>query len=235
VWLRPKLFKGRNGNWIVIELDAVKLFYGQGPEVLKDVTFRMEAGEMRFLTGPSGAGKSSLLRILFLALRPTQGHFRLFGSDVERLSASGIPLLRRKMGVVFQDFRLLPHLSVFENVALPMRVIGHSESSYRLDVEELLDWVGLKPRMRDYPETLSGGEKQRVAIARAVVAKPKLLLADEPTGSVDSQMAKRLLRLFEELNKLGTTVLLATHDEKLIGRASLPVLRLESGTLSVAR
>ncbi len=219
----------------MIELDAVKLFYGQGPEVLKDVTFRMEAGEMRFLTGPSGAGKSSLLRILFLALRPTQGHFRLFGSDVERLSASGIPLLRRKMGVVFQDFRLLPHLSVFENVALPMRVIGHSESSYRLDVEELLDWVGLKPRMRDYPETLSGGEKQRVAIARAVVAKPKLLLADEPTGSVDSQMAKRLLRLFEELNKLGTTVLLATHDEKLIGRASLPVLRLESGTLSVAR
>jgi cell division transport system ATP-binding protein len=235
VWLRPKLFKGRDGNCIVIELDSVKLFYGQGPQVLKDVTFRLNAGEMRFLTGPSGAGKSSLLRILFLALRPTEGHVRLFGSDVERLSVSGIPLIRRKMGVVFQDFRLLPHLSVFENVALPMRVIGSSESSYRLDVEELLDWVGLKSRMRDYPETLSGGEKQRVAIARAVVAKPKLLLADEPTGSVDSHMAKRLLRLFEELNKLGTTVLLATHDEKLIGRASLPVFRLESGTLSMAR
>ncbi|MEO6608413.1 MAG: cell division ATP-binding protein FtsE [Aestuariivirga sp.] len=217
----------------MIELESVKLFYGHGPEILKDVTFRMKAGEMRFLTGPSGAGKSTLLRILFLALQPSSGHFRLFGSDVERLSPQGIPLLRRKMGVVFQDFRLLPHLSVFENVALPMRVMGRSESNYRLDVEELLDWVGLKPKMRDYPETLSGGEKQRVAIARAVVAKPQLLLADEPTGNVDAVLAKRLLRLFEELNKLGTTILLATHDEKLIGRNSLPVFRLESGTLRV--
>jgi cell division transport system ATP-binding protein len=218
----------------VIELDAVKLFYGHGPEVLKDVTCRIGPGEMRFLTGPSGAGKSSLLRILFLALRPTAGHFRLFGSDVENLPSRSMPMLRRKMGVVFQDFRLLPHLTVFDNVALPRRVAGHQHSAYHADVEELLDWVGLKSKLADYPETLSGGEKQRVAIARAVVAKPQLLLADEPTGSVDAQMAKRLLRLFEELNRLGTTVLLATHDEKLMARASLPVFRLDSGVLKVA-
>ena len=217
----------------MIELDAVKLFYGQGPEVLKDVSCHIGKGEMRFLTGPSGAGKSSLLRILFLALRPTAGHFRLFGSDTGGLTDRAMPMLRRKMGVVFQDFRLLPDLTVFDNVALPMRVAGHSEAKYHQDVVELLDWVGLKSRLADYPETLSGGEKQRVAIARAVVAKPQLLLADEPTGSVDAQMAKRLMRLFEELNKLGTTVLLATHDEKLISRASLPVYRLESGVLRV--
>ena len=217
----------------MIELDAVRLFYGHGPEVLKDVTCTIGQGEMRFLTGPSGAGKSSLLRILFLALRPTAGHFRLFGSDAGKLTERAVPGLRRKMGVVFQDFRLLSHLTVFDNVALPMRVAGHSESKYRLDVEELLDWVGLKSRLADYPDTLSGGEKQRVAIARAVVAKPQLLLADEPTGSVDAQMAKRLMRLFEELNKLGTTILLATHDEKLIARAHLPIFRLESGVLRV--
>lgn len=217
----------------MIELNAVKLFYGHGPEVLKDVTCRVGRGEMRILAGPSGAGKSSLLRILFLSLVPTGGTVRILGTNTNHLPDRSVAMLRRKMGVVFQDFRLLPHLSVFDNVALPMRVAGHSESNYRLDVEELLDWVGLKSRVADYPETLSGGEKQRVAIARAVVAKPQLLLADEPTGSVDAQMAKRLIRLFEELNKLGTTVLLATHDEKLISRASLPVFRLESGVLRV--
>ena len=217
----------------MIELDAIKLHYGHGPEVLKDVTCHIARGEMRFLTGPSGAGKSSLLRILFLALRPTGGQFRVFGTNAGHVSNREVPALRRKMGVVFQDFRLLPHLTVFDNVALPMRVAGLAETSYRTDVEELLDWVGLKSKLGEYPETLSGGEKQRVAIARAVVAKPPLLLADEPTGSVDSLMGKRLIRLFEELNKLGTTVLLATHDEKLIARATLPVLRLEAGVLRV--
>lgn len=217
----------------MIELDAVKLFYGHGPEVLKDVTCHVSRGEMRYLTGPSGAGKSSLLRMLFLALPPSGGTLRILGTRINQLPDRTVAMLRRKMGVVFQDFRLLPHLNVFDNVALPMRVAGHSESNYRVDVEELLDWVGLKSRLTDYPEILSGGEKQRVAIARAVVAKPQLLLADEPTGSVDAQMAKRLIRLFEELNKLGTTVLLATHDEKLISRASLPVFRLENGVLRV--
>jgi len=170
---------------------------------------------------------------LFLGLRPTSGQFRVFGTNAGHVANRDVPALRRKMGVVFQDFRLLPHLTVFDNVALPMRVAGLGEANYRTDVEELLDWVGLKSKLGEYPDTLSGGEKQRVAIARAVVAKPPLLLADEPTGSVDSQMGKRLIRLFEELNKLGTTVLLATHDEKLIARATLPVLRLEDGVLRV--
>ncbi len=217
----------------MIELEGVRLSYGTGPEVLKDVTLSIGKGEMHYLTGPSGAGKSSLLRILFLALRPSSGHFRLFDSDVEALQPRHIPHLRRKMGVVFQDFRLLPHLTVYDNVALPMRVTGRPELSYRADVEELLDWVGLKAKLSDYPETLSGGEKQRVAIARAVISKPQLLLADEPTGNVDTQMAKRLVRLFEELNKLGTTILLATHDEKLLEKATLPIFHLRDGVLKV--
>lgn len=217
----------------MIELEGVRLAYGEGPEVLKDVSCRIGKGEMHYLTGPSGAGKSSLLRILFLGLRPTGGHFRLFDTDVETLKARHFPHLRRRMGVVFQDFRLLPHLTIYDNVALPMRVTGRPEQAYRADVVELLDWVGLKARMLDYPETLSGGEKQRAAIARAVVSKPQLLLADEPTGNVDPQMAKRLIRLFEELNKSGTTILLATHDEKLLEKARFPVFWLKDGILRV--
>jgi cell division transport system ATP-binding protein len=215
----------------LIELQGAGLRYGDGPEILKDVNFKMEQGDMRFLTGPSGAGKSSLLRLLFMALKPSKGLVSIFDQDTSKLSGSDLPLLRRRIGVVFQDFRLLDHLTTFENVALPLRVIGQKPDDYHRDVMDLLDWVGLKDQANVRPEILSGGEKQRAAIARAVVSKPEILLADEPTGNVDPVLAKRLLHLFLELNRLGTTVFLATHDLSLIKQAKGQVLRLENGTL----
>jgi cell division transport system ATP-binding protein len=215
----------------LIELQGVGLRYGDGPEILKDVNFKMEQGDMRFLTGPSGAGKSSLLRLLFMALKPSKGLVSIFDQDTSKLGGSDLPLLRRRIGVVFQDFRLLDHLTTFENVALPLRVIGQQLEEYHRDVMDLLDWVGLKDQANVRPEILSGGEKQRAAIARAVVSKPEILLADEPTGNVDPVLAKRLLHLFLELNRLGTTVFLATHDLSLIKQAKGAMLLLEHGTL----
>lgn len=216
----------------MVRLESVGLRYGHGPEVLKDVSFRLEPGDFRFLTGPSGAGKTSLLRLLFLALKPTRGQIRLFGEDVATLNRTRLPMLRRRIGVVFQEFRLLDHLTTYDNVALPLRVAGQREASYRADVMDLLSWVGLSEQVHAYPPVLSGGEKQRAAIARAVIGKPELLLADEPTGNVDPALARRLLHLFVELNRLGTTVLLATHDLKLIQQTRAPVLHLEHGELS---
>lgn len=217
----------------MLRLENVGLRYGDGPEILRDVSFSVRSGDFYFLTGPSGAGKSSLLKLLFLALRPTRGTLRIFGEDVGSLSHSKLPPIRRRIGVVFQEFRLLDHLSTYDNVALPLRVAGRSESSYRRDVMDLLDWVGLAQKSSDLPPVLSGGEKQRAAIARAVIAKPQLLLADEPTGNVDPVLAKRLLHLFLELNRLGTTMLIATHDKSLVRQAERPVLHLEQGELSL--
>lgn len=217
----------------MLRLENVGLRYGDGPEILRDVSFSVRAGDFYFLTGPSGAGKSSLLTLLFLALRPTRGTLRIFGEDVSKLGHARLPPIRRRIGVVFQEFRLLDHLSTYDNVALPLRVAGKAESSYRRDVMDLLDWVGLAQKSSDLPPVLSGGEKQRAAIARAVIAKPQLLLADEPTGNVDPGLAKRLLHLFLELNRLGTTMLIATHDKGLVRQAERPVLHLEQGELSL--
>src|SRR5436853_7206096 len=200
----------------MVRFENVGLRYSLGPEVLRDVSFALEPNSFQFLTGPSGAGKSSLLRILFLALKPTRGLINLFGHDVATLSQDALATLRRRIGIVFQDFRLLDHLTTYENVALPLRVIGRDENSYREQVVELLEWVGLGERMWALPPVLSGGEKQRAAIARAVIGRPQLLLADEPTGNVDPVLARRLLRLFVELNKSGTSVVIATHDIALM-------------------
>ena len=217
----------------MLRLENVGLKYGDGPEILRDVSFSVRPGDFYFLTGPSGAGKSSLLKLLFLALRPTRGKLHIFGEDVGGLSHSKLPAIRRRIGVVFLEFRLLDHLSTYVNVALPLRVAGRAESSYRRDVMDLLDWVGLAHKSSDLPPVLSGGEKQRAAIARAVIAKPQLLLADEPTGNVDPLLAKRLLHLFLELNRLGTTMLIATHDKGLVRQAERPVLHLEQGALNL--
>jgi cell division transport system ATP-binding protein len=217
----------------VLRLQDVGLRYGDGPEILKDVTFSMWPGDFYFLTGSSGAGKSSLLKLLFLALRPTRGSLHIFGEDIGSVKHHKLPSIRRRIGVVFQEFRLLDHLSTYDNVALPLRVAGKAESSYRRDVMDLLDWVGLAQKASSFPPVLSGGEKQRAAIARAVIAKPQLLLADEPTGNVDPALAKRLLHLFLELNRLGTTMLIATHDRGLVKQADRPVLHLEEGILSL--
>ncbi|WP_406858698.1 cell division ATP-binding protein FtsE [Alsobacter sp. KACC 23698] len=187
-----------------------------GPEVLRDITFSIEPQSFQFLTGPSGAGKTTLLRLILLALKPTRGLIDLFGQDVTTLQKDTLTTLRRRMGVVFQDFRLLEHLTTYENVALPLRVQGRDEASYRAEVVELLRWVGLGERMHVLPPVLSGGEKQRAAIARALIVRPDLLLADEPTGNVDPSLARRLLRLFVELNKSGTAIVIATHDLALM-------------------
>jgi cell division transport system ATP-binding protein len=215
----------------MIRFENVGMRYGPGPEVLRDVTFQLEPGTFTFLTGPSGAGKSTLLKLLYLAEPPSRGLITLFGTDLATARRSAFPALRRRIGVVFQDFRLLSHLSAFDNVALPLRLAGRKAEDYTRDVEELLNWVGLGDRMNARPPTLSGGEQQRVAIARAVVGQPDMLLADEPTGNVDPEIAQRLIRLFGELNRLGTTVLIATHDRSLIERSRAREMRLVDGRL----
>jgi len=217
----------------VIRLENVGLRYGKGREVLRDVSFELANGSFHFLTGPSGAGKTSLLRLLFLSLKPTRGVISLFNRDVSSLSRRQLPDLRRRIGVVFQDFRLLNHLSTFDNVALPLRVRGERVEHYRENVLELLDWVGLGDRADAFPPVLSGGEQQRAAIARAVVGRPELILADEPTGNVDPDLARRLLRLFVELNRFGSTVLIATHDVSLMEELRAPKLVLDAGQLEV--
>jgi cell division transport system ATP-binding protein len=217
----------------VVRFENVGLRYGLGPEVLRDLTFRIDPHSFQFLTGPSGAGKTSLMRMLFLSLKPTRGLITLFGHDMATLGRDACASLRRRIGVVFQDFRLLDHMTTYENVALPFRVMGRHEDSYRDQVVELLQWVGLGERMSAYPPILSGGEKQRAAIARAVIARPQLLLADEPTGNVDPNHAQRLLRLFIELNKSGTAVLIATHDIALMDQYDARRLVLHEGRLHV--
>ena len=218
---------------LVVQLQNVTLRYGRGPEILSQISFELAAGDFRFLSGNSGAGKSTLLRLLFLMLKPASGAAHLFGQNVAGLSAKEVAFFRRKLGVVFQDFRLLPHMSIFDNVALPLRATGMKREAYAGDVNDLLDWVGLKSRANERPQMLSGGEMQRVAIARAVVAKPQLILADEPTGNVDAAMARRLMHLFQELNRLGATVLIATHDEQLMAGASGRILRLQDHSVVV--
>jgi len=219
----------------LVRFENVGLRYGMGPEVLKDVSFEIRPNSFQFLTGPSGAGKTSLLRLLFLSLRPTRGLINLFGRDVTTLHAEEVAVLRRRIGLVFQDFRLLDHFTTYENVALPLRVQGRPESSYRSQIIELLHWVGLGDRIHVLPPVLSGGEKQRAAIARALIGRPELLLADEPTGNVDPPLARRLLRLFVELHKSGTCVLLATHDVTLMDQYDGPRLVLDDGRLHRAR
>ncbi|MEQ8434287.1 MAG: cell division ATP-binding protein FtsE [Oceanicaulis sp.] len=214
-----------------VRFDAVGMRYGRGPEVLSDLSFQLPSGSFHFLTGPSGAGKSSLLRLIYLAERQSRGLITLFGRDTATVERTALPGIRRRIGVVFQDFRLLNHLTVFENVALPLRVAGQARASYADDVNELLTWVGLGDRIEAYPPTLSGGEQQRAAIARAVISKPDLLIADEPTGNVDPAMARRILRLLAELNKLGTTVLVASHDIALVRSLDAPILELADGRL----
>ena len=215
----------------ILRFSGVSMRYGRGPEVLSDVSLSLPRGSFHFVTGPSGAGKSSLLKLIYLAARPSSGSIRLFGEDVGVLPGRDLPRLRRRIGVVFQDLLLLDHLSAFDNTALPLRIAGHKPAEYRNDVAELLAWVGLKARMHALPPTLAGGEKQRLAIARAVVGRPEILLADEPTGNVDHEMALRIYRLFVELNRLGTTVIIATHDQDLVARSARPVLHLDKGRL----
>jgi cell division transport system ATP-binding protein len=216
---------------IIAQLEGVGHQYEGGAELLKGVNFDLKEGSFHFLTGPSGSGKTSLLRMLYLGLKPTWGSIRLFGEDPMMMSPRVLPLLRQKIGVVFQEFKLLDHMTVVDNVSLPLRVRGTETRQAQKQAGELLDWVGLSDCHRVFPPILSGGQKQRVAIARAVITRPQLLLADEPTGNVDDEMAIKLLHLFEELNKMGTAVLIATHNRLLLESSSFPQLVIRGGTI----
>ena len=220
-------------NEPIVRFENVGLRYGLGPEVLQDVTFSLAPGSFHFLIGPSGAGKSSLLKLIYLALKPSRGLISLFGRDIQSTSRRELPAMRRRVGVVFQEFRLLNHLSAFDNVALPLRVAGAKKSDIQKHVVELLSWVGLKDHLDARPPTLSGGQQQRVSIARAVISRPKILLADEPTGNVDDPMGMRLMHLFEELNKLGTTVVIATHNAHMVEKMGYPRIHLDEGWLEM--
>ncbi|MGJ8564492.1 MAG: cell division ATP-binding protein FtsE [Alphaproteobacteria bacterium] len=216
----------------LVQLERIGLRYGRGPEILSGVDLELEKGAFTFLTGASGAGKSTLLSLLSLGLAPSRGLMSLFGQEVTTLPSRQKQRLKRRIGLVSQASDLIDHLNVFQNVALPLRATGGSRSAYEDDVIELLRWVGLGERLTAFPPTLSGGEKQRVAIARAVISKPDLLIADEPTGNVDPDMAQRLLRLFLEMNRGGTTVLIATHDQSLLSGITADILYLENGQLT---
>jgi cell division transport system ATP-binding protein len=228
----------------MVRLEQVSLRYGHGPDagpdVLHDLSFELETGGFRWLLGPSGAGKTSLLRLLSLAERPSEGRLHLLGHEVLPRDAGpgnrrDLPALRRQIGMVFQDFRLLPHLSAFDNVALPLRLARRPEAEVRADVTEMLRWVGLGGKLGERPAQLSGGEQQRVAISRAVISRPALLLADEPTGNLDEAQADRLMQLLRELNRAGTSVVVATHNETIVARHPAPTLQLDHGHLTSAR
>jgi cell division transport system ATP-binding protein len=216
---------------IIAQLVGVGHQYEEGPEIFKGVTFTIEKSSFHFLTGPSGSGKSSLLRILYLGLKPRWGSVQLFGEDTLKMKSFITPLLRQRIGVVFQEFKLLDHLNIVDNVSLPLRVRGVETKRGHKQAKELLEWVGLGDCFKSYPSSLSGGQKQRAAIARAVITRPQLLLADEPTGNVDDDMAIKLLHLFEELNKMGTAILIATHNQRLLERTPYPQLAIREGTL----
>jgi len=216
----------------MITFENVGMRYGMGNEILTDISFSLKRGSFQFLVGPSGAGKTTLLKLLYLAHRPSRGLVNFFGKDLTILEREALPRIRRRIGVVFQDFRLFDHLTAFENVALPLRLQGAKKIQVADHVEELLSWVGLEDRLHARPATLSGGEKQRVAIARAIINKPDLLVADEPTGNVDAEMSRRLMHLFVALNKEGTTTVVATHDESLVKAVGAPVLRLDKGGMN---
>ncbi|MBO4294549.1 MAG: cell division ATP-binding protein FtsE [Alphaproteobacteria bacterium] len=217
----------------IVDLKNVCISYGKDPDVLSNVNLSLDKGSFHFLTGKSGAGKTSLLSMMYLALKPSKGTVFVFGSNIGYAGRDSMAMLRRRIGVVFQDFRLLEHLSAYDNVAVPLRIRGMSENEIKKRVKELLKWVELEQSMDKICSTLSGGEKQRVAIARAVINRPEILLADEPTGNVDNDIAAKLMKLFVELNKLGTTVVIATHSKDLIAEYNYPQIHLENKSVKV--
>jgi cell division transport system ATP-binding protein len=216
----------------MFSLEQVGLSYGPGnPGILQNISFTLPQGTFCWLLGPSGAGKTSLLRLMYLASLPTIGRLVVLGTDISGAKREHLVALRRRIGVVFQDFRLLPNITTFENVALPLRIVGRDDAQIQSDVKEILRWVGLWRKADMLPPQLSGGEQQRVAIARAVVAGPAVLLADEPTGNLDDGQAERLMILLREMNRYGTTVVIATHNEALAARHKGRILRLANGQL----
>lgn len=218
----------------MITFEHVAMEYMPGQPILRDVSLELEPGSFHFLTGPSGAGKSSLLSLLWLQHRASHGNIHMFGQNITHLPREEFPKFRRRVGIVLQDYRLLEHLTIAQNVGLPLKVAGESQKDIDAKVSELLEWIGLSEYEHAKPAVLSGGQKQRAAIARAVITKPELLLADEPTGNLDAELALRFMYLFEALNQTGTTVVIATHDQHLISLFNYSVLRLKDGKITIS-
>ena len=231
IFILFKVRKMKQAHTPIIRFNDVTFRYGEGNPILQNINLNIEKGSFHFLTGKSGAGKSSFLKLLYLAVRPTSGHAYIFDKDSKNYTRKETALARQNISVVFQDYKLLPHLNTFDNVALPLRIKGQSEESIAQKVKELLEWVGLKNFMYAFPETLSGGQQQRVSIARSVITQPKIILADEPTGSVDDTTAIRIMNLFEQLHKHGTTIIMATHNRTLVDSKLHPELFIENGTV----
>ncbi len=234
-YLAQNIYRIKIKHMGLIACENVAMGYTPERDVLVDVNLTLQPGSFHFLSGASGAGKTTLLSLLALTHRPRQGNLRMFGHEVRDLPREGLPSLRRRIGMVAQDYKLLSHLSVSENIALPLKVIGEKADTIRARTEEMLEWVGLKEYHDTRPDELSGGQKQRVCIARSVIAKPDVLLADEPSGNLDLQLSLRFMYLFEALHKMGTTVLFATHDDYLISQFSYPVLKLKDGKIEKVR
>lgn len=217
----------------MIRLRNVFHTYDREHMVLRDVNFTLDKGSFYFLGGPSGAGKSTLMSLMSLMRRPSRGMLEMFGVNATQLDHDELPALRRRVGMVYQDFRLLNHLTVEENIALPLKVMGEPKAHVSEKAKEMAKWVGLENETHLLPPVLSGGQKQRVAIARAVITNPDVILADEPSGNLDNALSERFMHLFKELHKQGTTVLYATHDEHLIKKHKYPVMRLSGGTITL--
>lgn len=213
----------------IINLQNVSVGY-DGKDVLQDIYLSLLPGSFTFITGKSGSGKTTLLSMLYLIKKPSKGTLNVFGKNINFSNRDNLALMRQKIGVVFQDFRLLEHMTVYDNIALPLRVRGMNEKEIHKRVVELLKWIELHKSIYKVCNTLSGGEKQRVAIARAVINRPEILFADEPTGSIDAEIAEKLMRLFIELNKVGTTVIIATHNEQLTSQYNYQRVELSNGT-----
>jgi cell division transport system ATP-binding protein len=215
----------------MIVFDAVTKIYDHNVAALRDVSFILEKGEFVFLVGPSGSGKSTVVRLLLKEIEPTSGRIIVSGRDLGRLRRSRVPMLRRNVGCVFQDFKLLPNRSAAENVAYALKVQGEGRNAIRKKVPEVLNLVGLADKMGSLPDELSGGEQQRVSIARAVVNRPPLLICDEPTGNLDPDTSVGIMQLLYRINRAGTTVLMATHDREMVDKMRRRVIALEDGAL----
>lgn len=215
----------------MISLKHLGKTYAGGHDALLDINLDIERGELAFLTGHSGAGKSSLLRLLALIDRPTRGSLKVNGHEISRLPSRQVPAYRRSLGIIFQDHRLLPEQSIFENIALPLRISGHPREVIQRRVRAALDKVGLLNKENEFPPALSSGQQQRIGIARAIVNKPSILLADEPTGNLDPDLSREIMDLFVQFNQVGVTVLIASHDHHLIESYHHRIIELENGQL----